>query len=240
MKVEIKIPEKLNDLKLYQYQKYCKLDPDLEERYMNEQIVKIFADIPRPEVLPFNTVNEIVTNVKLSLRQEGELINRFKLHGVEFGMIPNLESMSFGEYIDLTENISKWETFEYAMSILYRPIVKSSEKFYEIEEYENSAKYADVMKDAPMDVVYGAVVFFYQLMSDLKSHFLNSLPETLMDSKIFQNGQTFQKNGDGLEALTSLLKEMSVDTKPYLHYPSTYALPNLALIGIENNLKQKN
>ena len=43
---------------------------------------------------------------------------------------------------------------------MYRPIVAGKGEFCEIEPYEGSDKYSDVMKDAPVTVALGAMVFF--------------------------------------------------------------------------------
>lgn len=238
-KVEIRIPETLSDLKLRQYQKYVKLDENLEENYKNQQIVKIFADIPRPEKIPASVANEIITNVNTSLRQEGKLIQMFKLGDVEFGMIPSLEDMSFGEYIDLNENIAKWENFHKAMAVLFRPITKKSNKVYDIEEYVNTSKYCDYMLEAPMDVVYGSVVFFWTLMNDLKKAFQISLQKEIKKKKFHLPEEVSSIiNGDGLLQLIHSLNQIYSDMKPLLHYPSPSVLPSLNTTKNTTNSRQ--
>ena len=55
---------------------------------------------------------------------------------------------------------------------MYKPIVTRQKDKYTIEDYETSAKYDEVMKFAPLDVVFGANVFFWTLRNEL----LNLLP----------------------------------------------------------------
>ena len=43
---------------------------------------------------------------------------------------------------------------------MYRPIIAGKKHLYEIAPYEGSDKWADVMKDAPVNVALGAIVFF--------------------------------------------------------------------------------
>jgi hypothetical protein len=47
-----------------------------------------------------------------------------------------------------------------AMAVLFRPIKKKQGTKYLIEDYEGSHKYSELMKEIPLDVVMGAMVFF--------------------------------------------------------------------------------
>jgi hypothetical protein len=40
-----------------------------------------------------------------------------------------------------------------AMAVMFRPIVKTKKEYYEIERYQGSNTYAEVMKSAPLNVV---------------------------------------------------------------------------------------
>ena len=41
------------------------------------------------------------------------------MRGVEYGFIPNLDDMSFGEYVDLDTYIGDWQNIHRAMAVLY-------------------------------------------------------------------------------------------------------------------------
>ena len=86
---------------------------------------------------------------------------------VEFGFMPNMDKMSLGEYVDLEKYISDWNTMHRALAVMYRPIVAGKGEFYEIEKYKGSDKYADIMKDSPVTVALGSMVFFYNLGREL-------------------------------------------------------------------------
>ena len=47
-----------------------------------------------------------------------------------------------------------------AMAVLYRPTKHQKNNFYLIEDYEGSDKYAEVMKDSPIQAALGSTVFF--------------------------------------------------------------------------------
>jgi hypothetical protein len=127
----------------------------------------------------------------------------------EFGFMPNMDEMSLGEYIDLEKYISNWDTMHKAMAILYRPIVAGKKEFYEIEKYEGSDKYSDLMKDSPITVSLGAMVFFYHLGKELLTIITRSLQEELVQM-VHQTPKNLSgKNGDGTNRYMLLLEEMS-------------------------------
>ena len=75
--------------------------------------------------------------------------------------------MTFGEWIDLDTYINDWSQMHKAMAVLFRPVTLGLGKNYNIEKYEGSSKYSEVMLDMPLDVVLGAMVFFYTLGTKL-------------------------------------------------------------------------
>jgi len=105
--------------------------------------------------------------------------------------------MSFGEYIDLETNIGEWDSMHKAMAVMFRPIVKTKGDKYEIEPYEGTATYSEVMKYAPLDVVMGAMVFFYNLSNELLKATLHSL-EMEGVKMATQKKNSLTKGGDGI------------------------------------------
>jgi hypothetical protein len=79
------------------------------------------------------------------------------------GFHPNLEAMSFGEYLDLNQLVSSDFTnnLPKIMSILYRPVVSEFMHNYEIEKYDSNVhiKNADLFREVDMAYVNGAMVF---------------------------------------------------------------------------------
>jgi hypothetical protein len=134
----------------------------------------------------------------------------FTLGGQTFGFIPNLEDITFGEYVDLDNYMADTQELHKTMAILYRPITQRAGKRYDIEQYESAEKYSELMKQAPMDVVLGATLFFYRLGSDLLLATMNSLEKqtTSIAEKLNSEG-----SGDGTPRSITLLKEMSQSLK---------------------------
>ncbi|MEY3500842.1 MAG: hypothetical protein RL308_2511 [Bacteroidota bacterium] len=210
MKLEITIPTKLSEIKLSQYQAFLKIAKDNEdEQFLQHKMVQIFCGIDLKDIatIKYKDVQDITNKIGAMFTQENKLIQRFKLGGVEFGFIPNLEDISFGEYTDLDTYIVDWNDYHKAMAVLYRPIKKNGlNGTYEIEEYNGSITYSDVMKHAPLDVCLGATVFFYNLGNALLKGTIHYLENNKEVQNILQQ-QTLANDGDGIVQSMLLLKE---------------------------------
>ena len=220
MKIELTIPTTLNDIKLAQYQKFLSIAKDNEEgEFLQQKMVQLFCGIDLKDVaqIRYKDVAEITTNINNLFTKENVFIQRFKMGGVEFGFIPNLDEMSTGEYMDLDTYITDWDTMHNAMAVLYRPITNKLGNKYQIEEYKGSITYADVMRHAPLDVVLGAMVFFYNLGNDLLKSTINYL-ENNQEVQNTLNKHNLENVGDGMQVSMLLLKETLEDLMKFPSY----------------------
>jgi hypothetical protein len=135
----------------------------------------------------------------------------FKIGEIEYGFIPDLENISFGEYVDLDNYLPKWDDFHKAMAVMYRPIIKKKGDKYEIMQYNGAAEFSDLMQYAPMDVAISASVFFWTLGSELLSATLNYLKTET--NKMMKEGSltlthepSSEKSGGGIQVSMDLLK----------------------------------
>ena len=225
MKLEISVPTELKEIKLAQYQTFLKIAKDNEdEEFLNQKMVQTFCGIDLKDVaeIRFKDVLEITESLgKMFNVQSHKFINRFKLGGVEFGFIPELEDMSFGEYTDLDTYIGDWDNMHKAMAVLYRPITKKGlNNTYEIEKYNGSITYSDVMKHAPLDIVFGANVFFYNLGNELLKSTMNYLENNKEIQTILQQ-HNLENDGVGSVQSMLLLKETLQDLIQLPNYQLT-------------------
>ena len=211
MKVDILVPSSLSDITLEQYQKFAKINTGDNEdtNFLMHKTVEIFCNLELKNVakIKFSYVKDILNDINKIFEQKSELINTFTLGGVEYGFIPTLDDMSLGEYIDLDENFTDWETMHKAMSVLYRPVTLHKGERYQIQEYDG-IQYAEVMKKAPLNVVMGCMVFFYRLNNELLRTTLNYLEGELPKQMTTEQLQTLERNGVGIKASMESLKEM--------------------------------
>ena len=225
MKVELDviIPTSMSSIKLHQYQKFLEItkDIDTEEEgsavFVNLKVLEIFCGLELKDTykLPISTFDSVLAQVNNALNEDTPLIKRFWFKGdndveVEYGFIPDLHEMSFGEYVDLDTFISDWKNMHKAMAVLFRPVTSKKKDLYQIETYESALKYAEHMKHMPLNVALGAMVFFYRLGMKLSNHTMNSMVKQMEDSQLLEAEKMFlQQNGVGINQYTQLLREMS-------------------------------
>lgn len=208
MKIEITVPTSLNEITLRQYQKFLKIQENNPEgNFLDAKMIEIFCGIPlsdsyKLKMASATAIIDILTD--LLSQTNTKHVQRFKLNGVEYGFIPDLDEMSLGEYIDLDNNASKWENMHIAMNVLYRPIKDSKAGRYNIEEYKTSDP--DKMLDMPLDAAIGSLFFFYQLGIELSKHTI--LSSNLEEMEDIQEQLTLEKNGVGISRFIVSLEEM--------------------------------
>jgi hypothetical protein len=204
MKVDLQVPTSLNDIPLYQYQKFIKTfenTDDITEEYAGIKMLEIFCGLRIDEALDvkISDVNKITDKINKALSEKPLLVTRFKLGNTEFGFVPQLDDLTFGEFVDIENNISDWETMHKAMSVLYRPITDRINGKYQIEKYRGDS-WHDAMLNMPSSVAISAINFFFHLEADLlKATLLYSetvAQETLQDEPIISTN-----NGGGITVL---------------------------------------
>lgn len=213
MKIKLTVPTELSEIKLSQYQKYFKIQEDnQDEGFLATKMIEIFCHIPHKDSfrMKLRDVTKITSILGNLFEQKPELKKRFTLNGIDYGFIPNLDEMSLGEYIDLDTYISNWDDMHKAMAVLYRPIKSSLGNKYNIEKYTGNTQ--DVMKDIPLDIVFGSMLFFYRLGIDLSKAMMSYFQEK--KGVPSQQLQDLMKNMDGLDKFTSsvntILQELKI------------------------------
>ena len=211
MKVDIYIPEKLSDITLEQYQKFAKLniEENQNSNFLLHKMVEIFCRLDLKDIarIKYQYVNSIVSDLNNIFNAKTELIQTFKLKGVDYGFIPKLDDITLGEYIDLDNNISDWETMHKAMAVLYRPITLQKGDRYQIEEY-TAKEDTEKFKDMPLDVVMGSLVFFWSLSSELLQITLKYLAKEMEGNLTIQQRQALEESGVGISQSMGWLRAM--------------------------------
>lgn len=211
MKVEIQVPSSLSEITLEQYQKFAEINTDdnQDSSFLMHKTVEIFCNLNLKDIakIKYIYVQEILNDINNLFDKKQDLIPKFKHKGVTYGFIPVLDDMTLGEYVDLDENFTNWETMHKAMTVLYRPITLDKGDRYQIEEYDGLDN-ADLMKGIPLDVVMGCMFFFYNLNNELLKTTLNYLSQEVPKQLTTEQLQTLAKNGDGISQSMESLKGM--------------------------------
>ena len=215
MQVNLRIPTSLNEITLGQYQEFVKLEQELKdstEVSIQLKMIEIFCSVPEAVVrsMKATDIAEICEIINTMFDTDSQLISKFTLKGVDYGFLPELDNMSFGEYMDLDTFIGDNDNLHRALNVLFRPIKLNKGSRYIIEDYEPND--SEVAKDFPLDVVLGAIVFFYTLGKDLSTVMLNSLDKK--NEKDLAQYLISQQNTDGsihsMQSLTEILQSLKI------------------------------
>ena len=209
MKLNILVPDHLNEISLEQYQKFAKLNNKENEgsAFLLHKMIEIFCNVDLKNIatIKYTDVQKITVHLNKVFDTKTDLIPTFTLKGIEYGFIPQLDEMSFGEYIDLDNYLGDWDNMHKAMSVLYRPIKFRKENKYQIEDYKMSN---DIMKQMPLDIALGAMVFFYHLNNELLQITMNYLNKEIPNKLTYQQKQILEQSGAGINQSMDLLKGM--------------------------------
>jgi hypothetical protein len=211
MEVKIKIPTSLNEITLGQYQEFSKLDSKKESDVLLK-MVEIFCKVPVEVVrsMKANDIKDICEIINKMFDVEHQMLNRFQISGKDYGFIPDLENMSFGEYVDLDTFMGDNDNLHRAMNVLYRPIDLKQGQRYTLKEYDPDTN--EQAKNYPLDACFGAMVFFYNLGKDLSTVILNSSSKQNEENLVQYLDS--QQNGGGtiqsMQSLTEMLQDLKI------------------------------
>ena len=215
MKVEITAPDNLNEVTLRQYQEYLRL-----EEPTTQDVLRIFLNLPNDVIdkIPFTETEKAKDVVFKLFEQEPTHVNIFTFRGVEWGFVPNLDNISYGEYSDITDYFGDWDNMHKAMAVLYRPITKRKKGKYLIEDYEGTRTHSETMLDMPLGITLGAMVFFYLLLNEL----LKAIPSFIQTQlKKVERSRDFSKSGEDTIKSVHSLQVMCKELEASLSYPFT-------------------
>jgi hypothetical protein len=220
MKITITYPESWAEIKLVDYLRFYHDVKDYvgKEDYMTEALESAshhFFKVPKDLLyqIPQATFNKISTRVFELINQSVDhpLMLSFTLGDTEYGFIPKLDEMSYGEYLDLVSySKDMWNNMPTILSILYRPITKRKGLEYQIKPYSGTNQdTVDMFEELiTMDAVFGATSFFLGLQTDLLNATLTYSMEMLVKDQTPETLaalETLKKNGVDITQLQSFL-----------------------------------
>ena len=238
MKLEINVPTSLSEIPLKSYQEFLKVQQGSnDEEFIAQKMVQIFCGIELKDIIKMKltSLNELITHFTKLFSEKPKFQPTFKIGTQEFGFITNLEDISFGEYVDLENNLLKWETYHIAMAVMYRPIKMKFKDKYEIIDYKPMDEMQDLMKFTPADIAISSSIFFWNLGSELLTATLTYLEQEIAKNPKMQttiaNKLNLENNGVGIQAFMQ-------SHKATLH--DLTQSPNLDLLNVLPILPSKN
>lgn len=212
MKATVTVPN-LSEITLEQYQRFLKVQQiNKDDEYIIKlKMIEIFCNVDFKDArnIKFTDVEKIIEKLTEIFNTKPNLIKTFKMYGVEYGFIPSMEEMTFGEYIDVDTYLPQDDQMHLAMNVLYRPITSKKAGKYSIEDYDINTK--ERMKQMPLKVMLSATFFLQNLGLELLNVTSNYLQEEMEKQQL--SPQDLEKNGDGIQASMLSLKEILKDLK---------------------------
>ena len=236
MELKVNVPTTLSEITLEQYQRFVKLEGD--EEFLTHKMLEIFCGLPLADLpnVRVKDVSNVTSHIYKMLNEKPKLKPTFTIGKQEFGFIPEIDNITYGEFIDLDTYIQDIQNLHNTMAVLYRPITKQVGERYLIEPYESASKYAELMKQAPMDVVMAASLFFYRLGNELLQATLTYLEKE--NQKTSTAGKrNLLNDGDGTLPSINSLKEILEGLEESLNWSYTSAFSSSPLKSKSKKLK---
>lgn len=176
-----------DDVTIAMWQEINQIETESEITRQIEQI-SILTDSDSEEIrsMPMSKFNKLRQElIFLSQKPSANVITTFEIEGKEYGIIPQMDFISTGEWMD-AEN---WkdnpvDNIHLYAALVYRPIIKREGDFYEIEPHKSSGfmERAELFRNnLSITTIHGAVLFFSSFvigfMPILEDYFNNSQME---------------------------------------------------------------
>ena len=197
---EFKLISKWSDVTLEKYLKLIDFQTGSKTKEAKETIAAL-SDIPKQLIneLSLKDVAVIMSKVsELQQKQDSSLKNIIKINNVEYGFMPDLDSITLGEYADIETFIKNGiETnMPEMMAVLYRPITEKKNDIYTIAAYDGDIRMrTEEMKQMSAEQVQSAMVFFWSLGKKLSQILQSFSMEKLKEMKQLLPQNPLQKNG---------------------------------------------
>lgn len=209
MKLNVTIPESLEEIKLKDYIKIVNLlsnEDETNETLIKVKVISILTKLSVENIKKIKKydLDDLFQSLINVLNQKPKFKQIIKVDGIEYGFVPDMESLSTSEYLDLEMYFGK--DIKKTTSILYRPIELKVKNLYKIQEYKG-IKNIDVYDDFPASAYVSCTVFFYNLLKDLLKATHQYLEENLKE----EQKVNLEKNGVGTLHLTKLLGEIDLN-----------------------------
>ena len=130
---------------------------------------------------PLKHLKEVYAELSiLTSKQPSNYLKKvIEIEGIEYGMIPNFEDLTLGEFADLDNYLQdSWNNLDKIFAVLYRPIVERKGDKYIIEDYtlKDIKDRRKIFSDRlSIDTAFGAMVFFYDIGSKLTENMVSYL-----------------------------------------------------------------
>lgn len=162
----IQLPKSWSEVKVKTWRELNEIQSDSEMSVLIQRL-SILADVDQEQIrrLSIPEFNKLVTQASfMSEELKPEPVLRFEIAGKRYGMIPDLNFITTGEFVD-AEQFKKdpITNIHYLAALIYRPIVWEEGDDWKIAPHTSTGfqRRADLfLNELPITTIYGAVLFF--------------------------------------------------------------------------------
>lgn len=163
----ITIPDGWHEITISKFQELAEVESTGREKSI--EIISILTDIEEDLIkgLGMSTMGQILTGLTWSNETPADALYKpiISAHGLEFGLIPKFENLTYGQWSDLEHYIEKpIANLHNIMAILYSPLVTAfNDRDRIVQDYDANyhEAYSTIFKNEVMiSDVYGVLVFF--------------------------------------------------------------------------------
>ena len=206
---EYTIPSKWSQVTISSYQKFMLNYDDKQDDYTKTlNTISAFIGVPFTELekckkSDIDKVDEVLAKL-LQDKTNEELNLVFIINDKEYGFHPNLQELTFAEFVDLDNYLKEpIKNLHLVMGVLYREIVKKKKDKYTIVDYDSTRciKNAELFKEnLSVATTQGASTFFLTIGKELqKSLQLSSNKQQKKMKKTYkQKKSNLATNGVGI------------------------------------------
>jgi hypothetical protein len=168
-----------------------------------EETIATLSDIPRKLIKELSIRDVAIIMKKLAElqnRQDTVLTKVIEIDGIEYGMHPNLDDITLGEYADIETFIKGGleKNMPELMSVLFRPVTERSGEVYVIAAYDgNITIRAEAMKKMSAEQVQSTLFFFYNFVIGFSKIMPSFLIEQTQEKVKQLQTETLQNAGVG-------------------------------------------
>lgn len=210
----ITIPESWSEVSYKDYYRFIQAieGQEEDEQLVTEMCLQYICNLHTEDYYKLSkaTFKQVTDGINTLLTTKQPLVTAFEVFGKEYRFDPDLEKMSYGQYLDLTTyGKDLWKNMPIICSILYRPVKTKLGSMYELEPYSGTKDdTVQMFKELlTMDVCHGVVDFFLDLQTGLLKASLTSTMRSMKRSLTIQQQETLTKNGQDTQRLLHSVKE---------------------------------
>lgn len=180
----LSIPKSWSEVKICTFQELHAVESETEIGVLINKL-SILADCDTEDVraLPISEFNKIKSDIEFMSKPLAKKINlKIEVDGKKYGMIPDLNFLSAGEFLDAENWKDKSiENLHLYLTLLYRPIIWEDGEDYKIEPHkaDGFTRRAELFRqNLTIEHVWGTLLFFSSLGLNCTKVILDYLEST--------------------------------------------------------------